>query len=106
MPTYKELMRVRDAGQKKIDAICREIQRLQAEHDELTGKRGEMYYVLRQQVRGEMRGLRKALCLFFDWDFAEADTEGLATQYAREWSDVPRETSKQGEGEGREDHPV
>lgn len=78
---------MRDAGQEKIDIICREICRLQAAHDAVLNERGEHYFWTRLSLQGEIGGLRKALCLFFDWSFEEAQKEGRADEYVQAWTD-------------------
>ena len=95
MATYKELMRMRDEGQAKIDVICRTIHHLQEELDAVPPVGGEIYRWARLSLEGEMLGLRKALCLFFDWSFEEAEPGGRVEEYLREWADVPRETSEE-----------
>lgn len=86
MPSYRDLMRIRDDGQRQIDTVCREICRLQAQHDNLLDVRGEAFFWKRLELVGEIVGLRKALCLLMDWPMEEAVKDGRADQFVQEWA--------------------
>jgi hypothetical protein len=61
--------------------------------DVLLTMRGEAYTWKRMVLAGEIIGLCKALCVLMGWPLKEGAPGGRADHYAREWANVPRETS-------------
>lgn len=49
--------------------------------------------VMRAELAGTMHGLREALCLLKGWDLEEAEHEGRADTFVRDWHNntFPRE---------------
>jgi hypothetical protein len=71
--------------QNAVDAICREILRIDDLHQASQDQHGDAAFWGRLQWDGEIIGLRKALCALFGWPMEEADKEGKADQYVGEW---------------------
>ncbi|MEH0542981.1 hypothetical protein QA802_07830 [Streptomyces sp. B21-105] len=68
-----------------VDAICREIIRLDEQRHAMQDERGDAAFWMRLQWTGETIGLWKALCALHGWPMSEADKEGRADQYVDEW---------------------
>ena len=75
--------------QSAVDAICREILRIDELHHTSQGQHGEAAFWARLTWAGENVGLRKALCALFGWPMDEAAKEGKADQYLDEWMAHP-----------------
>lgn len=73
------------ADQNAVDAICREILRIDELHHASQDQQGDAAFWARLQWDGEVIGLRKALCALFGWPMEEAAKEGKADQYVDEW---------------------
>lgn len=73
--------------ERVVDAICREIERVQGLHDAALYKEGDAAFHVALEYSGEAIGLRKALCAIFGWPMEEAAKEGRADQYAEQWAD-------------------
>jgi hypothetical protein len=72
--------------QQAIDAICREIYRIDALHHATQDQEGDAAFWARLEWDGQIIGLRKALCALFGWPMDEADKEGKADQYVERWA--------------------
>lgn len=73
------------ADQQAVDAICREILRIDELHHASQDQQGDAAFWGRLQWDGEIIGLRKALCALFGWPMEEAQKEGKADQYVERW---------------------
>lgn len=73
------------ADPSDVDAICREIVRLDELIHASQDKRGEAAFWARLAWGGEIIGLRKALCVLFGMPMVEAAKEGEADQFVTEW---------------------
>lgn len=73
--------------QKIVDAICREIERVQGLHDAAMYEEGDAALYAALQWIGEGVGLKKALCVLMGWPMEEAAKDGKADQYAEKWAD-------------------
>lgn len=71
--------------QQTIDAVCREIRRVQTMYDNTLNVEGNAAFTARLQWGGEIIGLRKALCVLLGWPLEEAAHEGKADEYATAW---------------------
>ncbi|GKQ35173.1 hypothetical protein [Streptomyces sp. A012304] len=71
--------------QPAVDAICREIVRLDEQRHAMQAETGDAAFWMRLQLTGEIIGLWKALCALNGWPMEEADKEGKADQYVDEW---------------------
>lgn len=71
--------------QNAVDAICREILRIDELHHASQDQHSDSAFYGRLQWDGEIIGLRKALCVLFGWPMEEAQKEGKADQCVEEW---------------------
>lgn len=73
--------------QRAVDAICREILRVDELGHAAQDLKGDTAFHAALSWGGEVIGLRKALCVLFGWPMDEAEREGKADQYAQKWAD-------------------
>lgn len=86
-------------SQDAIDAICREIHRVDAMRHATQDKHGEAALWVRLEFSGEIIGLRKALCALFGWPMEEeSDKEGAADQYVEQWASERPASSEETSG--------
>lgn len=71
--------------QSAVDAICREILRVDDLRHASQDQQGDGAFWARLQWDGEIIGLRKALCALHGWPMEEAAKEGKADQLVGEW---------------------
>ena len=76
-----------EPNQIAVDAICREIERVQGMHEAALYEEGDAAFHAALSWSGEVIGLRKALCALFGWPLEEAAKEGKADEYAQRWAD-------------------
>ncbi|MFF7837576.1 hypothetical protein ACFZC6_01880 [Streptomyces ossamyceticus] len=73
------------SGTNAVDAICREILRIDELHHASQDQMSDAAFGARLQWDGEIIGLRKALCALHGWPMEEAAKEGKADQLVEEW---------------------
>lgn len=73
--------------QNIVNAICREIERVEGLHDAAMYEEGDGAFYAALQLIGEGIGLKKALCVLMGWPLEEAAKEGKADQYVEKWAD-------------------
>lgn len=74
-----------DEAESAVDAICREILRIDEQLHASQDQQGDAAFWARLQWDGEIIGLRKGLCAVRGWPMGEAAKEGKADQLVEEW---------------------